>query len=304
MTRMDLAAVLEQCRQRRPRRLVVASAVDVPVLQAISVAHREGIVLPILCGDIEQMDRVARRNNIDLSPFEIIEADRDEEAMAIALSLVKSGRAHVLMKGSAPSKEFLSAIQAQGLEPQAKTLLSHVTAMACPGLDRPLFLTDCAISRDLDLSAKANLVKNAVALAQKLGVDCPRVAPIAAMEWVDPAMIATVDGAALALMNQRGQLPGCLVDGPMALDIALSPEAAKRKSVDSVAAGRADILLFPNLEAANAVYKALTVMAGCLAGGVIMGAPFPIVHNSRSDSQESKLLSIALACLCVDTPLS
>lgn len=296
--RLQLPTLLEWCRKAPPRRVAVAAAGDFPVLQALSEAYREGIVQPVLCGDIERIDAAARLHNIDLSPFEIIEADSDRQAVSIAVSLVRSGRAELLMKGHVQTADILRAVLDKESGLFRGGVLSHVAVMDIPQLDRTLLLTDCAVCTYPDLNTKAQLIRNAVTAAHRIGMEHPRVAPLTAVELVNPDMPATLDAAALAAMNARGQIEGCFVDGPMALDVALSPEAAAHKGVRSEAAGQADILLFHNIEAGNAAYKALTVVAGCRVGGVVMGAAVPVVLTSRSDSPESKLFSLALGCAC------
>lgn len=294
--RIELSALQERCRQRAPRRMAIAAAGDLPVLQAAVAAYREGIAQPILCGNRQQITAVARQNDLDIAPFELIETGSDLEAVAMAVSLVRDGRADLLMKGLVQTADLLRGVlhKETGL-PNSGTL-SHVAAIDCAPLNRTLLLTDCAVCTYPDLKTKVQIVRNAVAVAHGLGLECPIVAPLAAVEVVNPAMPATLDAAALAQMNCRGQLEGCIVDGPLALDVAISPEAAAHKGLRSQGAGQADILLFHNIEAGNSTYKALTVVAGCLVGGVVMGAAAPIVLTSRADSPESKLFSIALAC--------
>lgn len=294
--RIELPALIERCRQHPPRRIAVAAAGDTPVLQAVSEAYKAGIAQPILCGDIEMIDAAARLHNIDISPFEIIETDSDHQSISIAVSLVREGRADILMKGLVQTADLLRGVLHKETGLRGPGILSHVAAIDSPQLNRTLLLTDCGICTYPDLKTKAQLIQNAVQVAHGLGVERPVVAPLAAVEVVNPDMPATVDAAALALMNSRGQIKGCFVDGPLALDVALSAEAAAHKGLSSEGAGQADILLFHNIEAGNSTYKAMTVIAGCLAGGVVMGAAAPVVLTSRGDSAESKLFSIALAC--------
>lgn len=295
--RIELSALIARCRESaKTPRIAVAAAGDPPVLQAVSEAYKAGIAQPILCGDIEKIDAAARLHNIDISPFEIIETDSDHQAVVIAVSLVRDGRADVLMKGLVQTADLLRAVLNKETGLRGDGILSHVAAIDCPQLDRTLLLTDCAINTYPDLKTKVQLIRNAVAVAHGLGIEQPKVAPLAAVEVVNPDMPATVDAAALAAMNSRGQITGCFVDGPLALDVALSAEAAHHKGLSSGAAGQADILLFHTIEAGNSTYKAMTTVAGCLVGGVVMGAAAPIVLTSRADSSESKLFSVALAC--------
>lgn len=296
---ITLPELIERCRGTAPRRIAVAAAGDLPVLQAVAAAHKEGIAQPILCGDIEKIDGAARLHNIDISAFEIIEAEDDLTAVSIAVSLVREGRADLLMKGLVQTSDLLRAVLNQETGLRGSGVISHVAAIDCGSLNRTLLLTDCAICTYPDLKTKMQLIGNAVRVAHGIGLECPRVAPLAAVEMVNPNMPATLDAAALTQMNRRGQITGCVVDGPLALDGAVSAEAAAHKGIVGETAGKADILLFHNIEAGNATYKALTTVAGCLVGGVVMGASAPIVLTSRADSPDSKLFSIALACTSV-----
>lgn len=294
--RQDYAALAAKIRRDKPHRIAVAAAGDAPVLQAVTDAYKEGIALPVLCGDIERIDAEARRHNLDISPFEIIETDSDQQAISIAVSLVRQGRADMLMKGLIQTGDLLRAVLDKENGLRAGGVLSHVAVLDCPTLGRTVLLTDSAIVTAPDLKIKAQLIRNAVAVAHALGEPEPAVAPLAALELVNPDMPATLDAAALRVMNERGQITGCVVDGPLALDGALSAEAAGHKGLRSPAAGRADILLTHNIEAGNSVMKTFTVVAGALMGGIVMGAAAPIVLTSRSDSRESKLYAIAVAC--------
>ena len=295
--RLEQEALIRRCKKSAPSRIAVAAAGDAFVLQALSEAYRAGISTPILCGDIERIDDAARMHNIDISPFEIIEADNDLQAISMAVSMVRRGNADMLMKGLIQTGDLLRAVldRENGLRGGGNGVLSHVAVIDCPSLNRTLLLTDGGMVTSPDLKTKAHLINNAVLVAKGLGIELPKVAPLAALELVNPDMQATLDAAALTVMNRRGQITGCLVDGPLALDGALSPKAAQHKQIDSEVAGNADILLFHNIEAANSTVKALTVAGGCLMGGVVMGAAVPIILSSRSDSMESRLYSISVA---------
>lgn len=295
--KLSLTEALERCKQTQPRRVAVAAAGDSAVLMAIREAGQAGIIHPILCGDVEKIDRESRLHNIDLSAYEIIEAESDAQAVSIAVSLVRRGQADFLMKGLLHTAELLKAVldKENGLR-ESSGILSHVALLDGPHMARSILMTDPAFVPYPDLNRKVQMINNAVRVAHGLGIEAPLVAPLAAVEVVNPAMQATLDAAALTLMNRRGQIKGCVIDGPLALDAAVSEEAARHKGIDSPVAGKADILLFHNIEAANSSMKAYTAN-GCVMGGVVMGASAPILLNSRSDSPESKLFSIALACL-------
>lgn len=294
--KVDQNNLLEMCRQTSPKRIAVIGAGDFHVLQALHTAYMKGIAQPILCGDIESIDSAARLHNIDISAFEIIETDTLEQAVSIAASLIRQGRADMIMKGLVQTGDLLRAVLDSKNGLRGDGIISHVAVVDSPVLDRTVLLTDCAIVTYPDLKTKIKLINNAVAVAKAIGFDKPLVAPVAAIEIVNPDMPATLDAAALTVMNQRGQIKDCIVDGPLALDCALSLEAATHKRLSSPAAGKADILLFHNIEAANSTCKSLATVGGGLMGGVVMGANVPLIITSRSDSPESKLLSILLAC--------
>jgi phosphate butyryltransferase len=295
---MRLEALLDKTRQSTPRRIAVAAAQDIHVLRAVAEAYLQGIALPVLCGDLERIDALARLHHIDISPFEIVEAESDGQAIAMAVSLVRDGRADVLMKGIVSTADLLRAVLDKQTGLRGAGILSHVGMLYVPYLDRTLYLTDGGIVPYPDVETKAAIVRNAVSVARAMGGETPRVAVLAAMELVNPKMPASLDAALLAAMNRRGQIRDCVVDGPLSMDLALSPEAAAIKGVASDVAGKADILLFHSIEAANAVTKAFVFGMGCAMGGLIVGATAPIVLTSRADSAETKLLSIAAAIHC------
>jgi phosphate butyryltransferase len=199
------------------------------------------------------------------------------------------------MKGNVPTALILKAVLNKEWGLRTGNVLSHVAAFEVAGFDRLTFITDAAMNIAPDLQQKAQIIENAVEIAQSIGVNHPKVAPIAAVEVVNPAMQATVDAASLTMMNQRGQIRNCAVDGPLALDNAVSHHAAEHKGIESEVAGQADILLVPNIETGNALYKSLIYFAKAKVGAVIAGAKAPIVLTSRADSAESKLFSLALA---------
>jgi phosphate butyryltransferase len=279
--------------------MAVAAAEDDSVLSAAVQAYRRALAVPILCGDKAKIKEIADENALDISPFEIIGCASAREAVTAAVALVRERRADILMKGLVHTAELLRAVldKENGLRDGARPggLLSHVSVLDSPVLGRRFLLTDAAMVTYPDLKAKAELINNAVRAARGLGFSCPRVAVITAVEVVNPDMPATLDAAALTAMNRRGQLTGCIVDGPLALDLALSEEAARHKGVVSEVAGHADILLMHNIDAGNATLKAFTNGGNCLFGGLVMGAAAPIIVNSRSDNDSSRLFSIECA---------
>jgi len=279
----------------RRKTLAVAAAQDEALLKTLVRAYERGIAAPLLVGDQSRIRTIAAKAGLDLSPFPRIHASTEREAAKKAVELVRSGEAEVLMKGMLQTAVFLRAVldREEGL--RGEGLLSHVAVLHSPYVDRMLLLTDGAITPAPDLSQKVQMVQNAVRIARRLGVLIPKVAPLAAVEVVNPAMQATVDAALLTMMNRRGQIQDCVIDGPLAMDLALSQEAARRKGIQSDVAGRADILLFPAIEAANSVLKTFTFAGDSLFGGLVAGAAAPIVLSSRADSEDSKLYSIACA---------
>ncbi|MDL2233717.1 bifunctional enoyl-CoA hydratase/phosphate acetyltransferase, partial [Ruminococcaceae bacterium OttesenSCG-928-L11] len=291
---MKLEQLNARIQTNGPRRIAVAAAQDSHVLEAVSEAYKAGIAEPVLCGDIEQIDWAARQRHIDISPFELIETENSAQSVSVAVSLVKSGRADVLMKGNLGTAELMKAVldKETGLRSGGQ-ILSHVTLINAP--HKTLYLTDCVLIMYPDLETKAKMIDNAVAVAHCMGVDTPKVAVLAAVELVNSKMPATTDAALLTVMNRRGQIKNCTVDGPLAMDLALSQEAVQIKGIRSDVAGDADVLLFHTIEAANSAMKTFTVAAGLTMGGLVVGADAPIVLTSRSDSAESKLYSIACA---------
>ncbi|MGI6004926.1 MAG: bifunctional enoyl-CoA hydratase/phosphate acetyltransferase [Christensenellales bacterium] len=278
-----------------PGGLAVAAAEDDAVLSAAAQAYQYKLAVPILCGDGKKIKMTAGARGIDISPFEIIHCASANESIAAAISLVRQKRAAVLMKGHVQTADLLRAVLDRGSGLRQGGMLSHVSVLDSPVMGRRFVITDAAMVAYPDLKAKVELIQNAVRVAAALGIQNPRVAALAAVEVVNPDMQATLDAAALTVMNRRGQISGCTVDGPLAMDLALSREAARHKGVDSDVAGRADILLMPNIEAANIAVKAFTHGGNCLPGGVVIGAAAPVVLNSRSDSDLSKLFSIFCA---------
>lgn len=292
----EFESKLLSMRPGAPRTVALAMATDVYALRALITAHQMGFVNAILCGPASEIKSVATTNGIDISPFEIVDCDDDIAAATMAVSLVRSGRADILMKGLVHTADILRAVLNRDTGIRGDGILSHVSVMYSPSRNRTLFLTDIAMVMYPDLDKKAQLVKNAVSVAHHMGVKMPRVAPLCAVETYNPAMQATVDADALNQMNLRGDISDCVVSGPIAFDIAVSPAAATAKKYTGPIHGDADILLFDNIEAGNNTIKAMVQFSDWIFGGVIVGARAPIVLNSRSDSDVSKLFSLCCAC--------
>ena len=287
---------LNTMRPAHPRTIALAAAEDVDAMRAVCRAHEMGFVNAILCGDENRVKDLALKNNLDISGFEIVHCESDLDAATCATGLVRAGRADILMKGLIHTADILRAVLNRETGIRGDGILSHVSVLYSRTHNRTLFMTDIAMVMYPDLETKVNLIKNAVNFARHMGVDMPRVAALCAVETLNPKMQATVDAAALHEMNVRGEIKNCIVSGPIAFDIAVSRRAANKKGVTGPIAGDADILLFHNIEAGNNTIKAMVQFGDWIFGGVVLGARAPIVLNSRSDSDVSKLFSIACAC--------
>lgn len=289
--------IIEMAKEKKRRRVAVAAAQDEAVLLSIMEAVQNGIADAVLVGDKKIIEETVKRIGMDAKDLEIVDEPDAAKASLLAVSLVSSGKADMLMKGIVDTATFLHAVLDKEKGLRTGKLLSHAAVFEVPALERLLILTDAAMNIAPDLAAKKQIIENAVLAAHAIGIDMPKVAPICAVEVVNPDMPCTIDAAILSKMNERGQIKGCLVDGPLALDNAISMEAARHKGIESSVAGSADIILVPDIEAGNAMYKTLTYTSGAIAGAVVMGARAPVILTSRADSPETKLYSIALASL-------
>lgn len=289
--------VLKKVKEIETKKIAVAVAQDEPVLEAISDAQKRGIVNAILVGDEKKIREIAAKIGMDIDKFEIVNETNDKAAALKAVELVSTHKADMVMKGLVDTANFLRSVLNKEIGLRTGKLMSHVAVFEIPGYDRLIFLTDAAFNMYPDLKAKVDILNNAVKVAHAVGIENPKVAPICAVEVVNPDMPATVDASILAKMNDRGQIKGCVVDGPLAIDNALSEEAAKHKKVSGPVAGKADILLMPNIEAGNVMYKTLTYTTAAKNGGLLVGTSAPVILTSRADSHEAKLNSIALAAL-------
>lgn len=279
------------------KKLAVAVAQDEPVLEAVSLAKDSGIVDAILVGDKEKIEEIAKNIDMDLSKFEIVNEENPQKATLKAMELVSSGEADMVMKGLVDTATFLRGVLNKEVGLRTGKLMSHVAVFEIEGIDRLILLTDAAFNTYPDIKAKTQIINNSVMVAKSCGIGYPKVAPICAVEVVNPDMPATIDAALLSKMSDRGQIKGCIVDGPLALDNALSEEAAHHKGVTGPVAGKADILVLPNIDVANVMYKSLTYTAQTKNGGILVGTSAPVILTSRADSFETKVNSIALAAL-------
>ncbi len=292
--------VLKKVKSLETKTVAVAVAQDEPVLQAIMEAKNQGIANAILVGDENKIKEVAASINMDLSQFEIVHEANIAKAALKAVELVSSGKADMVMKGLVDTANFLRAVLNKEVGLRSGRLMSHVAVFEIAGIDRLIFLTDAAFNMYPELKDKVDIINNSVKMAHAIGIECPKVAPICAVEVVNPSMPATLDAAMLSKMSDRGQIKGCIVDGPLALDNALSEEAAKHKNVGGPVAGKADIMVLPNIEAGNVMYKTLTYTSNSKNGGLLVGTTAPVILTSRSDSFETKMNSIALAALVAE----
>ena len=298
MTMQKLAFLLAERRKGRPMTLALACPYGDDALAAVTRAGREGVVKAVLVGDAARIRTLAGQDGCDLSGVTIVDEKDDEKAVERSVRMVSSGEADLLMKGLVKTSTLLKAVLDKEWGLRTGSLLSHLFLFEIPAMNRRVIgISDGGMNTYPDLNAKAKIIENAVACYHKIGVPQPRIAALAAVEAVNPDIQATLDAAALAKMNERGQIRGCIVDGPLALDNAVSEESAKIKGISSPVAGEADMLLVPDIESGNFVGKVLLYMTGGKGAGVILGARKPIVLTSRFDSMETKLLSIALGAV-------
>ena len=293
--------LLSKLKVAKRKKLSVAVAQDEPVLEAVKAAKERGIADAILVGNKEEIEKIATKIDMDLSDFEIIHEKDIKKAALKAIELVSSGVADMVMKGLVDTATFLRSVLNKEVGLRTGNLMSHVAVFEIEGIDRLILLTDAAFNTYPDLKQKVQIINNSVMVAKSCGIENIKVAPICAVEVVNPDMPATVDAALLSKMSDRGQIKGCIVDGPLALDNALSEEAAHHKGITGSVAGRADILLLPNIDVANVMYKTLTYTSNTKNGGILVGASAPVILTSRTDSFETKVNSIALAALVSDS---
>jgi phosphotransacetylase/acyl dehydratase len=290
-------AVIAKAATAGPIVTAVAHPCDGPALLAAAEAADAGLISPILVGPAAKIRAATAAAGIDAGRFRQVDAPHSEAAAAQAVALVRAGEAAMLMKGSLHTDELLHAVLAPETGLRTARRLSHIYVMDVPGYSRPIMITDAAVNIAPDLLAKRDIVQNAIELAQIMGIDRPAVAILSAVETVNPDLRSTLDAAALCKMAERGQITGGIVDGPLALDNAVSMDAAAEKGIASAVAGRADILVVPDLEAGNMLAKQLTFLVGADAAGLVLGARVPIVLTSRADAVRTRLASCAVAVL-------
>ncbi len=280
----------------------VAVAQDSAVLEAVRAAKDRGIANAVLVGDEAKIKAVAAEGSIDISDFEIIHEPDEWTAALTAVKLAHDGKVDMYMKGLLETKTFLKSILDKEVGLRTGNPLSHVCVFDIPGIEQLLFLTDVAFMTYPTLDDKVHIIENTVKVAHACGIPMPKVAPLAAVEVVNPKMPATVEAAKLTEMNAQGDITGCIVDGPLSLDLAIDPEAALHKGATGrKIQGDADILLFPDIHAGNLVYKAIVHMVeGVKNGCILTGTSVPAILTSRSDTFETKVNSIALAAVVAE----
>ena len=294
-------ALLEKISTCSKKKVAVAVAQDDAVLEAVQAAKERNIADAILVGDEDKIKEVAASLNMSLDGYEIIDVKDNTEAALTAVKLVHDGKADMYMKGLIDTKGFLKSVLDKEVGLRTGKPLSHVALFEVEGLEKMLYLTDVAFIPYPTLEDKVGIIENTVEVAHACGVECPKVAPLAAVEVVNPKMPATVEAAELTKMNEEGAITGCIVDGPLSLDLAIDPEAAKHKgATDRKIQGDADILLFPDIHAGNLVYKAIVHMTDMKNGCILTGTKVPVVLTSRSDSFETKVNSLALAAVVAE----
>lgn len=294
----DLLAKVSQCSKKK---VSVAVAQDEAVLEAVKAAKERNIADAILVGDEKKIREIAATLNMDLSDYEIINVEDVQEAALTAVSLVHDGKADMYMKGLIDTKSFLKSVLNKEVGLRTGSALSHVCVFEIKGIDHLLFLSDVAFIPYPSLEDKVDIINNTLPIMKACGIENPKVAPLAAVEVVNPKMQATVDAAELTKMCEEGKITGCIVDGPLSLDLAIDPEAAKHKAAtDRKIQGDADLLLFPDIHAGNLVYKAIVHTAEARNGNILTGTKAPVILTSRSDTFEVKVNSIALGAVVAE----
>ena len=296
----DFETILMYAKKIGPKTIAVAAAEDDDVLNAVEFGRVEGIINAILIGDKEIIEAILKENSIEPQNYEILDEKNKEEACKKAVELVKSGRATTIMKGFVDTSVILKCVLNKETGLPIEGLLSHVGVIKVDRYDRFFIISDSAMNISPSLEDKIGIINNAVKVAHALEIETPKVAMICPVEKVNEKIISTVHAAELAKMNEEGKITGCIVGGPFALDNAVSEEAAKHKGISHPVAGRADVLITPNLEVGNVLNKAMEYFANTEKAGIIMGAGAPIILTSRASSSTSKLNSIALAVLVAD----
>jgi phosphate acetyltransferase len=292
--------LLNAAKQVAAATTVVVHPCDETSLRGVVEAQEAGLIKPILVGPVKKIQDTASRYGLNIAPFEIVDVPHSDAAAAKGVELVRAGRGELLMKGSLHTDELMRCVTAGETGLRTARRISHVFVMDVPGYPETLFITDAAINIFPDLDCKRDIVQNAIDLYRDIGLGTPRVALLSAVETVTTKIPTTIEAAALCKMADRGQITGGILDGPLAFDNAIDPEAARIKGIKSEVAGRAQILVVPDLEAGNMLAKNLTFLAKADAAGIVLGARVPIILTSRADSVRARMASCAVAVLYAD----
>lgn len=298
-----LDALVARCAGLRPVATAVAHPCDAPSLSAALQAESAGLIAPILVGPAARIHAVAAAAGLNIAHLPLEDTPHSHASAERAVELVRAGRAAALMKGSLHTDELMAAVVARETGLRTARRLSHIFVMDVPTYPKLLLVTDAAVNIFPTLDDKADIAANAIDLAACLGITLPKIAILSAVETVTARIPSTIEAAALCKMAERGQIKGGILDGPLAFDNAINPEAAATKGITSPVAGRADVLLVPDMEAGNMLAKTLTYLAGADAAGIVMGARVPIILTSRADSVRARLASCAVALLCAQPRL-
>lgn len=292
--------LIGRAKQVPPATTVVVHPCDETSLRGAIEAAELGIVVPILVGPKDKIAAVAKQHKIDIGKYEVIDAEHSDDAAAKAVQLIHEAKGELLMKGSLHTDELMRAITSSKTGLRTARRISHVFVMDVPTYPEPLFITDAAINIFPDLDVKRDIIQNAIDLFTQTGLGTPRVAILSAVETVTSKIPSTIEAAALCKMAERGQITGGILDGPLAFDNAIDLQAAKIKGIESPVAGRAQILVVPDLEAGNMLAKNLSFLAQADAAGIVLGARVPVILTSRADSVRTRMASCAVAVLYAD----
>lgn len=295
----DIIKRVNECEMKK---VSVSVAQDQAVLEAVREAKKRGIADAVLVGDEAKIKEIADKINMDLSEFEVIHEEDQIKASLIAVKLAHDGKVDMYMKGVIDTPNFLKSVLDKEVGLRTGGPLSHVCVFDIPHVEQLLFLTDVAFIPYPTLESKIDIIKNTIPVAKACGVDCPKIAPLASVETVNPKMQVTLDAAELTRMNNDGEITDCIIDGPLSLDLAIDPEAAEHKgATHRKIQGDADVLLFPDIHAGNLVYKAIVhTVEGVKNGCILTGTKVPVILTSRSDTFETKVNSIALAAVVAE----
>ena len=289
--------IVKFAKERGPKTISVACCQDKEVLIAVENARKQHMIEAILVGDIEKTREIAKTLNIELNNYELVDIKDLSQACLKAVEIVSTGKAHMVMKGLVDTSIILKAVLNKEIGLRTGNILSHVAVFDIEGYDRLFFITDAAMNLAPGLNEKKQIIENACSVARALDIEEPKVALICAREKVNPKMKDTVEAKELEEMYLNGEIKNCIVGGPFALDNAISEESARHKGINHPVAGKADILVVPDIEAGNILYKSITYFAKCENAGLIVGSKAPIILTSRADSDKNKLNSIALGVL-------